>query len=477
MPSTLVEHRFAKAGVRLIRQARCRPPDGHRAIRGCSSTPSSICCSTRATPASPRGDVAIRVRRDGRRRRDRGRGLGNRASRSPTSGARSSPSSRPRRGRGAPASASRSRTRSSPVTAAALVFSRRSPRGHPRRDPPAARRRRLRVGVSGAPGSWSSTTTSRWRGPSAEGLVDRGYDAVAGRLGPRGDRPARRRAIRRAGHGSADAQGRRLELLAASRKLDPDRPVIVMTAYSAIDTAVESIRQGAYHYLTKPFKQDELAIFLDRALDEVRVKNEASALRTALRAKFSVSSIIGHSPAIQAVRERIQRVADAPAPVIVLGETGTGKGLVARALHADSRRARAAVRFGQLRRAARAAARERAVRLRQGRLHRGGVGSAGTVRRGRRAARCSSTRSARCRRRCRRSCCTCSRAGPCARSGRPRNARSTCASSPPRTGTWSRPRAKERSARTCSTGSTSSPSSCPPCATVARTSRRCWNTS
>jgi two-component system response regulator HydG len=112
-----------------------------------------------------------------------------------------------------------------------------------------------------------------------------------------------------------------------------------MTAYSAIDTAVESIRQGAYHYLTKPFKQDELVIFLERALDQVRVKNEASALRTALRTKFSASSIIGHSPAIQAVRERIQRVADAPAPVIVLGETGTGKGIVARALHSDSRRA------------------------------------------------------------------------------------------------------------------------------------------
>jgi two-component system response regulator HydG len=130
-----------------------------------------------------------------------------------------------------------------------------------------------------------------------------------------------------------------MELLATSRRLNPDRPVIVMTAYSAIDTAVESIRQGAYHYVTKPFKQDELVIFLERALDQVRVKNEATALRTALRAKFSVASIIGHSPAIQAVRERIQRVADAPAPVIVLGETGTGKGVVARALHGDSRRA------------------------------------------------------------------------------------------------------------------------------------------
>src|SRR4051794_16571199 len=173
----------------------------------------------------------------------------------------------------------------------------------------------------------------------AEGLVDRGYDAVAVASG--------QEALARLRGETVDAlvtdlrmpKVDGLELLAESRRLMPERPVIVMTAYSAIDTAVESIRQGAYHYLTKPFKQDELVIFLERALDQVRVKNEASALRTALKAKFSASSIIGHSPAIQAVRERIQRVADAPAPVIVLGETGTGKGIVARALHSDSRRA------------------------------------------------------------------------------------------------------------------------------------------
>jgi two-component system response regulator HydG len=175
----------------------------------------------------------------------------------------------------------------------------------------------------------------------ADGLADRGYDVVAVGSGAQAaDRLAS--ASERFDAVVTDLRMPNvdgLEVIAASRRLDADRPVIVMTAYSAIDTAVESIRQGAYHYLTKPFKQDELAIFLGRALAEVGVRREASALKTALRAQLSRSTIIGHSPAIQAVRERIQRVANAPAPVIVFGETGTGKGLVARALHVDSRRA------------------------------------------------------------------------------------------------------------------------------------------
>jgi two-component system response regulator HydG len=173
----------------------------------------------------------------------------------------------------------------------------------------------------------------------ADGLAERGYDAVAVGSG--------REAQQRLTTGRFDAVVTDLrmpdvdgfQILATSRELDADRPVIVMTAYSAIDSAVQSIRQGAYHYLTKPFKQDELAIFLGRALADVKVRHEAAALRQELRARFSTESIIGSSAAIAALRDRILRVADAAAPVLVLGETGAGKGLVARALHADSRRA------------------------------------------------------------------------------------------------------------------------------------------
>ena len=132
-----------------------------------------------------------------------------------------------------------------------------------------------------------------------------------------------------------------LALLAASRAQAPERPVIIMTAYSAVDSAVECIRQGAYHYLTKPFKLDELAIFLRRALDEVRVRREASALKTTLRERFSTSQLIGTSAALHEVRELVERLADTDMPVLIGGETGTGKGLVARILHTGSRRASA----------------------------------------------------------------------------------------------------------------------------------------
>jgi two-component system response regulator HydG len=129
-----------------------------------------------------------------------------------------------------------------------------------------------------------------------------------------------------------------LELLALSRAVVPDSPVIVMTAFSGIDSAIESIRRGAYHYFTKPFKVDELVLFLRRALDEAALRREAKALRSALGS--SRSDLIGDSPAMRDVLDLVRRVADAHVPVLLLGETGTGKGLIARTIHAESARAR-----------------------------------------------------------------------------------------------------------------------------------------
>jgi two-component system, NtrC family, response regulator HydG len=131
-----------------------------------------------------------------------------------------------------------------------------------------------------------------------------------------------------------------LELLAQSRAVAPERPVIVMTAFSDIDTAVESIRRGAYHYMTKPFKVAELALFLTRGLEESALRREAKVLRTALHSPLE--NIVGQSREMQEVFELVRRIAESNVPVLILGETGTGKGLIARALHSESSRTKQA---------------------------------------------------------------------------------------------------------------------------------------
>jgi two-component system response regulator HydG len=128
-----------------------------------------------------------------------------------------------------------------------------------------------------------------------------------------------------------DADG--LQVLAASKSAAPARPVIVMTAYSAIDTAVEAIRSGAYHYITKPFKAGELVLFVERALSELAVRDEAQRLRGELRARSTVGALVHESAAMRAVVDVIERVSSSSVPMLLLGETGTGKSIVARAIH------------------------------------------------------------------------------------------------------------------------------------------------
>jgi len=173
----------------------------------------------------------------------------------------------------------------------------------------------------------------------AEGLEERGYEAVA--VG--GGVPARALLAKETFDvlvtdlRMPDLDG--LALLAASKALNPSLPVIVMTAYGAIDTAIEAIRQGAYHYLTKPFKTEELSLFVERALDEAAVRLEAATLKKNLRDRFSLANVLGRSAAMREVLDVVERVLDVATPLLIVGETGTGKGLLARAIHAQSERA------------------------------------------------------------------------------------------------------------------------------------------
>ncbi len=130
-----------------------------------------------------------------------------------------------------------------------------------------------------------------------------------------------------------------LALLAISRKLDARRPVIVMTAYGQIDSAIECIRNGAHHYLSKPFKVDELALFLQRALDEAKLRRKASALEAALHERFKAANLLSNSAAMVQLKQSVERVAQFDTSVLIAGETGTGKSLVAKTIHALSARA------------------------------------------------------------------------------------------------------------------------------------------
>jgi two-component system response regulator HydG len=129
-----------------------------------------------------------------------------------------------------------------------------------------------------------------------------------------------------------------MAVLREVRRLAPETQVIVMTAYGTIETAVEAIRRGAYDFLAKPFKEDELLLRVSQALEKRRLLGEVSLLAGEFRRRYGLEHIVGRSGAIQDLLERVRRVAATEATVLISGESGTGKELVARALHVASRR-------------------------------------------------------------------------------------------------------------------------------------------
>src|SRR5437667_3854849 len=132
------------------------------------------------------------------------------------------------------------------------------------------------------------------------------------------------------------AQG--FDILHKARALNPPGVVIVITGFGSIETAVEAMKNGAFDYLEKPFKIDELRLCVQRALSYNAAITETAYLRKQLKKKYQFSQIIGSAPKMQAVFKRIERVADTDSTILVLGESGTGKELVARALHLHSPR-------------------------------------------------------------------------------------------------------------------------------------------
>jgi two-component system response regulator AtoC len=129
-----------------------------------------------------------------------------------------------------------------------------------------------------------------------------------------------------------------LDILHKARSMNPPPVVIVITGFGSIETAVEAMKKGAYDYLEKPFKLDELRLCVQRALSYNEAISENVYLRKQLKKKYQFSQIIGSAPKMQSVFKMIERVADTDSTILVLGESGTGKELVAKALHFNSRR-------------------------------------------------------------------------------------------------------------------------------------------
>lgn len=130
-----------------------------------------------------------------------------------------------------------------------------------------------------------------------------------------------------------------IELLEKVKKIGPDVCVVIMTAYATIETAVEAIQKGAYDYITKPFRRERILLTIDKVMEWREMVRENLALRQALAEKSDFSPLIGATPVMKKIFERIKQVAPTMATVLITGASGTGKELVAREIHENSLRA------------------------------------------------------------------------------------------------------------------------------------------
>ncbi|MBI5778828.1 MAG: sigma-54-dependent Fis family transcriptional regulator [Planctomycetes bacterium] len=129
-----------------------------------------------------------------------------------------------------------------------------------------------------------------------------------------------------------------MQLMKQAQEINPDLSVIIMTAYGTIASAIDAIKAGAYDYLEKPFCPERVEVIINNIMAHKNVVRENIALKKELSRKYQFEELVGKSPKMQAVFELIKTVAKSNATVLILGETGTGKELVARAVHAESLR-------------------------------------------------------------------------------------------------------------------------------------------
>ena len=122
------------------------------------------------------------------------------------------------------------------------------------------------------------------------------------------------------------------------KRLIPDLPVIVITAFGSIQSAVDAMKLGAFDYITKPFGNDQLLMVVSRALENRRLRQEIKRLRGELARSYGLTNIIAANQKMAAVLDKLEQIADSNASVLITGESGTGKDLLARALHFESRR-------------------------------------------------------------------------------------------------------------------------------------------
>ena len=124
-----------------------------------------------------------------------------------------------------------------------------------------------------------------------------------------------------------------VELLGELREVEPDLPVVLMTAFGSIDSAIEAMRAGAFHYVTKPFKREEVLVVLERAIEHRALQAENQRLRRAVDKTASFGDLLGQSAAMREIFALLRKVADSRSSVLITGESGTGKEVVSRTLH------------------------------------------------------------------------------------------------------------------------------------------------